>query len=153
MCCFIWSVHFTEYLLIYFTHYGFNILWPGDAICWHRCRSTLVQVITCGLIVKWTLRNKLLWNFDLRTKFFMQENAFENVNHSVLDSMCSATTDRVEHEAVDSIACWQHHHCGATVEGVACSHDVTSWLQRVRLLGDPFCLLEGNTERRYNFGR
>ena len=33
----------------------------------------------CPLIVDWTLRNKLQWNFNKYSYFFVQENAFENV--------------------------------------------------------------------------
>ena len=33
----------------------------------------------CWLIVNWTLRNKLQWNSSRNTKFFIHENAFENV--------------------------------------------------------------------------
>ena len=33
----------------------------------------------CWVIVNWTLRNKLYWNFDQNTKLFIHENAFENI--------------------------------------------------------------------------
>ena len=33
----------------------------------------------CWLIVNWTPRNKLQWNFDQNTKFFIHESAFENL--------------------------------------------------------------------------
>ena len=53
--------------------------------------STLVQIMACRLIgakplskqmvgyfVKWTLRNKLQWNFNQNTKFFIHGNVSEN---------------------------------------------------------------------------
>ena len=33
----------------------------------------------CLIIVKWTLRNKLRWNFNQNTKLFIHENASENI--------------------------------------------------------------------------
>ena len=33
----------------------------------------------CWVIVNWTRRNKLQWNFNQNTKFFTQENASENI--------------------------------------------------------------------------
>ena len=31
------------------------------------------------VIVNWTFRNKLQWNFNQNTKFFIHENAYENI--------------------------------------------------------------------------
>ena len=31
------------------------------------------------VIVNWTLRNKLQWNFDQNKDLFIQENAYENI--------------------------------------------------------------------------
>ena len=33
----------------------------------------------CGIIVNWTLRNKLQWHFNRNSKSFVLKNAFENV--------------------------------------------------------------------------
>ena len=33
----------------------------------------------CCLIVNWTLRNKIQWNFNGNTKLFIDENTFENI--------------------------------------------------------------------------
>ena len=33
----------------------------------------------CWIIVNWTLRNKLQWNFNRNSNIFIQENAFEHV--------------------------------------------------------------------------
>ena len=33
----------------------------------------------CWVIVNWTLKNKLQWNFNQTTKLFIQENASENI--------------------------------------------------------------------------
>ena len=33
----------------------------------------------CWRIVNWTLRDKRQWNFNQNTKFFIHENAFENI--------------------------------------------------------------------------
>ena len=33
----------------------------------------------CWNIVNWTIRNKILWNFNQNTKLFIHENAFENI--------------------------------------------------------------------------
>ena len=51
-----------------------NGLSPGrrQAIIW----SILNQ---CWIIVNWTLRNKLQWNFNRNSDIFIQENGFENV--------------------------------------------------------------------------
>ena len=55
-------------------------------LCQHWLRLWLVACSApshylnqCWLIVIWTLRNKLLWNLNRNTKFFLHENAFENV--------------------------------------------------------------------------
>ena len=52
----------------------------------HRFRKWLVTYSApshylkqCLLIVNWTLRNKLQWNFNQNSTIFIQENAFENV--------------------------------------------------------------------------
>ena len=37
------------------------------------------QAIFCCVIVNWTLRNKLQWNFHQNTKVFVHENASQNV--------------------------------------------------------------------------
>lgn len=49
------------------------------------------------------------------------------------------STHWVEHEAVDSLAGGEHHHGGATVEGVACRHEVPAGLQGVLLRGFIIC--------------
>ena len=38
----------------------------------------------CWVIVNWTLRNKLQWNFSQKSKFIIQESAFENVGREVV---------------------------------------------------------------------
>ena len=40
-----------------------------QAIIWNQC----------WIIVNWTLRNKLQWNFNRHIKLFTHENAFENI--------------------------------------------------------------------------
>lgn len=57
-------------------------------------------------------------------------------------------TDRVEHEAVDSVAGGEHHHGGAAVEGVARRHQVPAGLQGVLLRGFVVCNLEGNAHQK-----
>ena len=41
--------------------------------------NPLSEPIQCWDIAKWTLRNKLQWNFNRYSNIFIQENAFENV--------------------------------------------------------------------------
>ena len=36
-------------------------------------------LIQCCVIVNWTLRDKLKWDFDQNTKIFIHENAYENI--------------------------------------------------------------------------
>ena len=52
-----------------------------------RIGSALVQIMACGLfgakpvclvIVNWTIRNKIMWNFNQNSNIFIQENVFEN---------------------------------------------------------------------------
>lgn len=44
-------------------------------------------------------------------------------------------TDGVQHEAVDTLACGDHHHGGAAVEGIARRHQVPARLQGIFLGG------------------
>ena len=47
---------------------------------WLVAYSTHIHYLNqCWIIIKWTLRNKLLWNFNKNSSFLIQENAFENV--------------------------------------------------------------------------
>ena len=43
------------------------------------CSAPSHYLNQCCLIVDWTLRNKLQWNFYQNTKFFIHENALVNV--------------------------------------------------------------------------
>ena len=65
---------------------------PSAAYMLQWIRSALVQIMACHLfstkpynlnqywvIVNWTLRNKLQWNFNQNTKFFIHKNASGNV--------------------------------------------------------------------------
>lgn len=49
------------------------------------------------------------------------------------------SANRVEHEAVDSLAGGEHYHGGAAVEGVARCHEVPAGLQSVLLTGLIIC--------------
>ena len=50
-----------------------------------------------------------------------------------------AETYRVQHEAVDPLPGWEHHHGGAAVQGIARRHQVPARLQGVKLAGLPIC--------------
>ena len=64
---------------------------PSAAYTHQWIKATLVQIMVvaylapshylnqCWVIVNWTLRNKLQWNFNQNTKFFIHENLSENV--------------------------------------------------------------------------
>ena len=65
--------------------FGFNSLWPNNAI-WHPAPwSILINVMAshnlyqCWLIVDWPLRNKPQWHCNWNRKLFSHKNAFENV--------------------------------------------------------------------------
>ena len=63
-----------------------HALSPLSAAYMHQCiGSALVQILKnhnlnqCWVIIKWTLRNKLQWNFDQNTTLFIHENVSENI--------------------------------------------------------------------------
>ena len=76
----------------YYEHFrNFNSSPLSAAYMCQWIGSALVQIMACCLfsakslskpmlvIVDWTLRNKLQWNFNQYTKLFIHENASENI--------------------------------------------------------------------------
>ena len=53
-----------------------------------------------------------------------------------------AETYRVQHEAVDPLPGWEHHHGGAPVQGVTRSNHLSPGLQGIVLAGRAVCGLE-----------
>ena len=60
---------------------------PSAAYMRQGIRRALVQIMAwrriylnqCCVIVNWTLRNKLQWNFNRNTKLLIHDNAFDNI--------------------------------------------------------------------------
>ena len=60
---------------IYFTELG--QYWLRK---WHVAYTVPSHYLNqCWVIVNWTLRNKLQWNFNQNTKLFIHKNAFQNI--------------------------------------------------------------------------
>ena len=57
--------------------------WIGSALvqmmAWRLLGAKPLSYYQCWVIVNWTLRNKLQWNFVQNTKLFIHKNAFENI--------------------------------------------------------------------------
>ena len=75
-----------------------NGLWPGlwPAIIWTNA----------GISSIWTLRNKLQWNFNWYSWFFIQRCVYENV-------VCEMVAVLSREKWVEIIRCYQHNngHC------------------------------------------
>ena len=59
----------------------------------------------CCLIVNFTLRNKLEWNFNQNSSIFIQENTFENV---VCEMAAILSRGRLVNETISSDMCCIH---------------------------------------------
>ena len=78
--------------------------------------SALVQIMACHLfapshylnkcwvIVYWTLRNKLQWNFNQNTKLFINENASENIVWETV-AILSRGRSRLSHHLWEARSC------------------------------------------------
>ena len=62
----------------------------------------------CGIIVNWTFRNKLQWNFNRNSSIFIQENAFESVVCETV-SMCWANRPETSSTRMLLLS-WQASH-------------------------------------------
>ena len=67
------------------------------------------QAIIWTIIVNWTLRNKIKWNFNQNSYIFIQENVFENV-------ICEMAAILSQHQCVNSHL---SHHLYPAYFGVA----------------------------------
>ena len=68
----------------------------------------------CWVIVNWTLRNKLGWNFNHNYNIFIQENAFENFVCEMAANFISTSVSTVyPKKYACSLEIWMHHgnHC------------------------------------------
>ena len=72
--------------LVYLTHFPLVPYICVSGSCQHCFRQWLVTYSVpshylnqCWVIITWTRRNKLRWNFSQKSKFFIYKNAFENV--------------------------------------------------------------------------
>ena len=104
----LYRCHQMTFWLVHTRCWYFNSLRPSDVHMHQSTMAPLVQIMGCRLvgakplsdpmrqaimwpnapshyltqclnIVKWTLRNKLQWNFNRNSYIFIKENVFENV--------------------------------------------------------------------------
>ena len=68
------------------THCGLVTTYGVTDLCHHwfrwwlaACLAAIHDLNQCWVIVNWTFRNKFQWHFNQNFKFFIEENAFENV--------------------------------------------------------------------------
>ena len=71
----------------------------------------------CWIIINWTLRNKLQWNFNQNTKFCIHENASENI---VCEMAAILSRGRWVNSLRPNDAIWQHRSGSTLAQVMAC---------------------------------
>ena len=86
---------------------------------WHRCLATCLApshyLNQHWLIINWTLRNKLQWNFNQNMEIYIHKNAFENV-------VCEMAAILPREIWVKKHVMWKKQTCPAISAWRRCNH-------------------------------